>query len=382
MSKSTELAIVPPAETALAVFSAENGLEPWLQKIRVEIDGFTPDVSSRKGREAIASMAYKVARSKTALDDAGKALVAELKEVPKKIDAERKRMRETLEAWQEEVRRPLNEWQAAEDARVDRHQAVIDHIKAVNTDGLSASMIGAMIQDLDSCEIGAELEEYEAEAHRAKAASLITLRAVLIAQEKIEADEAELARLRAEAEDRAQKDRDAEIARQAAERATREAAAQAQAERDAAAQREQALKDQAAQAQRQAEQDRLSAEAAAERQRLQLEFQAEQARSQAAQAERDRIAAEQQAERDRLAAIERQAQAVEAAKQAEIRRQADEAAEADRQAKAREADVAHKAAVLTSIKEVFMKAGITEEQARAVINLIRKGEAPNVSITY
>lgn len=49
---------------------------------------------------------------------------------------------------------------------------------------------------------------------------------------------------------------------------------------------------------------------------------------------------------------------------------------------AREADIAHKTAVLTSIKEAFMGAGITEEQAKTIINMIRKGEVPSVSITY
>jgi hypothetical protein len=43
-------------------------------------------------------MAYKVARSKTALDDGGKKLVADLKQIPKKIDAERKRVRDPLDA--------------------------------------------------------------------------------------------------------------------------------------------------------------------------------------------------------------------------------------------------------------------------------------------
>ena len=94
MSKNTELAVVPPKETALAVFSAEKGLEPWLQKIRDEVRAFVPDTSAAKGRAAIASIAFKVTKSRTALDDAGKKLVAELKEVPKLIDAERKRMRE------------------------------------------------------------------------------------------------------------------------------------------------------------------------------------------------------------------------------------------------------------------------------------------------
>jgi len=76
---STELALVPPKETALQVFQAANGLDPYLQQIRAEIDAFVPDVSTKKGRDAIASIAHKVARSKTALDNVGKELVAELR---------------------------------------------------------------------------------------------------------------------------------------------------------------------------------------------------------------------------------------------------------------------------------------------------------------
>lgn len=76
---STEIAIViPTKETALAVYSADSGLDPYLQAIRAEIDGFTPDPTTKKGRDAIASIAHKVARSKTALDNLGKELVARI----------------------------------------------------------------------------------------------------------------------------------------------------------------------------------------------------------------------------------------------------------------------------------------------------------------
>ncbi|HID7917402.1 TPA: hypothetical protein ACXIEW_002580 [Pseudomonas aeruginosa] len=79
MSAETQLVEVPAKETALQVYSAANGLDPFLAKIREEIDGFVPDVTTRKGREAIASIAYKVARSKTALDNVGKELVVDAK---------------------------------------------------------------------------------------------------------------------------------------------------------------------------------------------------------------------------------------------------------------------------------------------------------------
>ena len=50
MSAEMQLAEVPPKETALQVYSSANGLDPFLQKIREEIDSFVPDVATRKGR--------------------------------------------------------------------------------------------------------------------------------------------------------------------------------------------------------------------------------------------------------------------------------------------------------------------------------------------
>jgi hypothetical protein len=384
MSANTELAVVPPQETALAVYSKEKGLEPWLQQIRTKIDGFTPDISTRKGREAIASMAYAVARSKTALDDVGKKLVADLKEVPKKIDAERKRVRDTLEAWQEEVRRPLNEWQAAEDARVDKHNAAIERIRlaAIDLDGITAEDLVSRIAQLEATALGDDWEEFEAEAARAKDKALGILRAALAARQKYEADQAELARRRAEDELREQKEREVRIAREAEERALREAEQRAQAEREAAARREQELIDSAANAKRAAEKAAADAEAAAELQRRQLKLQAEQAQLAAEQAEANRLAAEQRAEQARVAAEQRAIQAAEDARLAEIKRQNDAADEIIRQAALREADIEHKKAINRKALEAFVTGGMTEECAKQAITLIAQRKIPAISIQY
>ena len=366
MSAQTELAAVPPQETALAVYSAPNGLEPWLQQIRAEIDGFTPDISTRKGREAIASMAYKVARSKTALDEVGKKLVADLKEVPKKIDAERKRVRDTLEAWQEEVRRPLNEWQAAEDARVDRHNDGIESIKALARfeESPAASHIARVIADLEVLAIDDSWEEFLPEAAQAKDQTLIALRGLLVKRQKEEAEQAELIRLRAEAEAREQKEREERIAREAAERARLEAEQKAQAEREAVIRREQ------------------EAKAAAEHRELQLKLQAEQAERARAQAEADRVAAEQRAEQERKDAARRAEAAAEQARLEERRRADAAAAEIVRQQEARERDEAHRRSINRAALDAFIAEGMPEECAKQAITLIAQRKIPNIAISY
>lgn len=384
MSAEQQLAVVPPQETAMAVFSADKGLEPWLQQIRVEIDGFTPDISSRKGRDAIASMAYKVARSKTALDNVGKQLVADLKEIPKKIDAERKRVRDTLDAWQEEVRRPLTEWQAAEDKRVDDHNDGIQRLKdlAVFAETPTAAHVTQVIADLELVALDDNWEEFLPEAAQVKDKSLATLRALLADRTKHEAELAEIAKFNAEKAVREQQERDAAIARAAVERAQREAAEAAQAERDAAARREQALIDQAAQAKRDADQKARDAEAAAANQVLQLQLAAEQAERQKIQAEADRVAAIQSAERERIASEQRQAAAVEQARLAEVARANAAADEINRQAAAREADKAHKGRINRAALQAFIDGGMPEGCAKKAVILIASRMIPAISIQY
>ncbi|MCT8166884.1 MULTISPECIES: hypothetical protein [unclassified Pseudomonas] len=365
MSAQTELAAVPPKDTALQVFQAANGLDPYLRKIREEIDAFVPDVTTRKGREAIASIAYKVARSKTALDNVGKELVAELKEIPKKVDAERKRMRDLLDAWQEEVRRPLNAWQAAEDDRVDRHQARIQQLRdLVDVETLFAEGIRFKISQAEAVVIDEGFEEFEAEAHQAKAKTLESLRASLARQEKHEAEQAELERLRAETAAREQKEREERIAQEAAERARLEAEHKAQAEREAAQRREQ------------------EAKAVADRRELELKLQAEQAERAKAQAEADRVAAEQRAEQERQAAARQAEEAAEQARQDERRRADAAAAEILRQQEARESDKAHRASINRTSLEAFVAGGMTEQCAKQAITLIAQRKIPNIAISY
>lgn len=355
MSDTNELIVLPPKETALQVYSSPQGLDPYLAKIKEELDAFVPDVSTKKGRDAIASIAYKVAKGKTALDNIGKDLVAELKDVPKKIDAERKRMRDLMDQWKEEIRKPLTDWEEAEEARQARHKAGIEwfQLRAKEYHDLDLQELRASLAEVDGKPVDQAWEEFEAEAHRAKAKAVEALTAAVAAREKHEAEQAELAKLRAEAAAREQKDREERIAREAAERAQREAEAKAQAEREATIKRE------------------ADAQAAAERRELELKLAAERAEREKAEA----IQREQQAKAD----AERQAAEAVAAEQ---RRVAAQAAADAKEAERRERDKAHKTAVNRAALDAFVQGGMTEECAKLAVTLIAKKAIPAVSITY
>ncbi len=84
---STELVIFDQQSiNAVVLFTEPEKLDKTLKDIKEKVMAFVPDTSTAKGRKDIASLAYKVAQSKTWLDNCGKNLVAEWKEKSKKVD--------------------------------------------------------------------------------------------------------------------------------------------------------------------------------------------------------------------------------------------------------------------------------------------------------
>lgn len=371
------------ADNAPAIYVA-GGLGQFFEAVKAEVTGEVPDLTTVKGRARIASLAATVSKSKKAVETPGRDYLKRLKEMPKVVEAELREFVTKMDSLRDTTRQPLTDWENAEQARKDRHVDNIQAIKDMEVFGATptAAAVAQVIVQLEAIELGDSWEEFLPEAAQAKDRTLSLLRAMQNERTQHEAEQAELVRLRAEAESQAQRDRDAAIAQAAADQARREAAERAEAERLAAARREQELLDQAAAAQRAAAQAALDAEAAAERQRMQLELQAEQARTAAAQAEANRIAAEQRAEQDRLAAIRRQEEAVEQARLAEKARADAAADEILRQQQARQADVAHKSKILGEAKQALIGMNISEELAKAIVLKIASGEVPNVSIQF
>ena len=371
------------ADNAPAIY-VPGGLDQFFTAVVSEVKTEVPDLATRKGRERIASLAAKVSKSKAAVEKPGRDYLKRLKEMPKIVEAELREFVTKMDALRDATRQPLTDWEKAEDARVDKHNDGIQHIKdlSVFAETPTAAQVAKIITDLEQIALDDSWQEFLPEAAQVKDKSLATLRALLADRTKHEAELAAIAKFNAEQAARERQEAIDREARDVIERETERLQQQAQAEREAAARREQALIDQAAQAQREADQKAREAEAAAAKQALQLQITAEQAERLALQAEADRVESIQRRERERVAAEQRQAAAVEQARLAEVARQQAAAAELIRQEELREADMAHKTAVLTAAKEAVMKAGVTEEQAKAVINLIRKGLVPSVTISF
>ncbi|MEC4239108.1 hypothetical protein [Pseudomonas sp. DSV-1] len=353
------------ADNAPAIYVA-GGLSRFLEAVTAEVTAEVPDLSTRKGRERIASLAAKVSKSKSAVEKPGRDYLKRLKEMPKVVEAELREFVTKMDALRDATRKPLTGWEQAELARTDKHVDGIQDIKdSLVFEGTpTASTFSQVIAALELVPMDDSWEEFLAEAAQVKDQTLTKLRSLLAERTQYEAEQAELVRLREEKEARNKKDRDEQIAREAAERATREAEAKAQRERDAEAKRAH------------------DEQAAAEKREQGLRLQTEQAERRAEQAKRERIEAGQNAERERLAGIERQKAAVEQARKDEIARQHAAADEERRQAAAREANKAHQAKINRAALEAFITGGMTEECAKQAITLIAQRKIPAISISY
>lgn len=334
MSEIMDLVVIEK-KNAMAVFTNNDQLDPLIEAIEKEARSLVPDVTTKKGRDAIASMAHKVARSKTYIDNAGKDLVAELKALPKQIDESRRVARERLDALKDEVRRPLTEWEA-EQERIKAEEAML----ALHAEAL------AMNEEFDR-QLAARIESDHEMA--------------LLMNDAFDREQAEK---KAEAE-RQRIAREEEIKRQAEEKAKREAEEKHRAELEASARRE--AEERAAK--ERAERERIEAQQRAEREQREAAERAEREKQAAVEAERRKA----QEEADR---IRREAEQREKARLAEEKRKADEQAR-------READVKHRKAVSVEVVKALMaNTTLTRDQAIEVLTAVKDGRIPHTGISY
>lgn len=195
--------------------------EPMAQKIIAMVrqkaaEGFEPDTSTDKGRKAIASRAYRVASTKTFLDDIGKAEVARLKELPKQVDAIRKILRDGLDEIRDETRKALTDWEKIRD-EWKRKISFMQNLPATvfNSDQVAIREAIATVDAVDPNDYQEMAKDFTA----AKIAISATLREQLEKRLKWEADQAELERLRQEKAERDRLDREEQLRKEGEERA-------------------------------------------------------------------------------------------------------------------------------------------------------------------
>lgn len=343
-SETTALEVIPK-ESALAVLTNAEKFDEFFERVAKEVRGVEPDLTTAAGRKAVAALAFKVTKSKTAIVAAADLLTEDARAQIKKVNESKKEIEERLDALKKEVRKPLTDWEAAEEARETACRQGLASLELVHLiiEGDTSETVSRRIDAAKAINLDPDIyREMMPIAEARLSAAIQALEARYKAAVRAEADAAELAALRA---------KDAE----------RDAA-------DAKRREEEAATDEARKVEEKRKQDE---EDQRERNRL-------------AEEQRDadaKVAKEQQEARD--------AQIAKDAAEAERKRIADEA-ETKRQAdEKRAANVKHQAKVMgeakVAIMTVFpiaMHADEKEAFAKSVVSAIVRGEIPHTTIKF
>ncbi|EHC4297169.1 hypothetical protein JTG69_001900 [Escherichia coli] len=322
MSEVTDLTVIEIKPEQAPVLYVAGGLDAYLEQIRQAVNE-VPDLSTKKGRDRVASLAAQVSRSKTAIEKPGREYLKRLKEAVRPAEAEIKRFVDACDELRDATRRPLTEWEA--------EQERIKAEEVMNAMHAEALVINEEFDRQRAAQIEADHEM------------------ALLMNDKFDRDREEQLR---QAE-QAQREHEERIKREAAEQARRDAEANHRAELEAAERREAEEKARAEAAERQ----RIEAEQRAAREKQEAEERARREKEEAVAAERRRL------------------EGAEAARLAEEQRKAEEEAR-------RAADKEHRRTVNRRVYADLIAQGIPEEFAQKAVLAIAGGKVQDAHIKY
>lgn len=311
------------------------------------------DYADPKGNKEARSHVYKLRQTKSAVESARKKEKAASLEYGRRVDEQAKEIVTEIEGMIEVHEKPIREIEQREKDRVERHKFKQAQIEQLGQDiarrwmELSLDAMKGRLGDVEAIPTGEDYwEEFAPLAAPAIETALASIRDAIDRREKYDAEQAELERLRVEAEERRRQDHEESIRKEAAQRATKEAERKAQQE-----------------------QERKEADAAREREASERR-------------ERELTLAAEAAEREKVEA-EQRAAAAEKETEERLRREATELAEKEAAETARrEADKKHRSAINRGAVAALVKGGLSDDAAKQAVTLIAQKAVPNITISY
>lgn len=197
-----------PAADIVALFEADPKIvltdkakaDAFFAAVKAEVEAHVPDLTTANGREAIGSIAYKVTRSKTAIDKARLDMTADLRKEVDRINKVGKEEEARYAALAIAARKPLTDWEAAEKARKARIQDAFDFLQSapLAQPGDTSERLAARLAQVQAASFGDDFEaEHKEAAERLQRIAIDALTTAIERAKQAEKDAADLAAFRA-----------------------------------------------------------------------------------------------------------------------------------------------------------------------------------------
>lgn len=103
----------------------------FIAEMALKVNEQVFDVETSKGRASIISQSVEITRTKTAIDKAGKNLTTEWRDKVKKVNDDRKKIWDGLDALSKKVREPVTVWEKGEEVRVSDLKKKLEGIESL-----------------------------------------------------------------------------------------------------------------------------------------------------------------------------------------------------------------------------------------------------------
>lgn len=166
----------------ISIFSDEEKIQGYLDKVRSVSFIGEVDLTTKKGRDEIASRAYKVSKMKGGV--VKKMItpsIEEHRQIIQSVSSGKKFWESKMDDLRDEVRAPLNNWEAEqeiiEEKRIVSIEAKITGIEnlGILPDEFGKDYLTSMIEAVDNIDISEGFDEFTQKAIRAKEAAKSTL---------------------------------------------------------------------------------------------------------------------------------------------------------------------------------------------------------------
>lgn len=329
-----------------------NEFDAQLAEFKSKYDDVVYDLTVPEEEKQARSDRLTIGKVIASLDRKHKELKAPLKARTDLIDGERKRIKDDLLNVQEKIKSQIQQHEDAIREHAEKLQSMVEEIRAFTEFDpyqvlpIASEQVQERLDAVNQVVVDDSYEDRKADATLAQVDAIKRLEALLAERLKYEEEQAELERLRKEAEERKRQEEHEQIRKEAEARAKAEA--------------EKALEDEkrkVAEAEERGRQQAIAAKESAERAEKEAALMAEKAAQEAWE----------KADREFKDALAKEAAKV------EQQRQADEA---------KKSKQAHRNKIHKEAKQSFIDAGYTDEQATKIVTLIKDGNIQHITISY
>lgn len=188
------------SSTPAVILTDPNKAGELYAHIKSEIAAFVPDLTTATGRKAIGSLAFKISRTKTAIDDAGGEMAEALRTQVSALTKTRNTIKSELDKLRDLARKPLTDWEEADAKRVEDCNKVMADLKRAQVLplGTTSEQAAERLATIVAVDLPAgTFRELHTAAETLKQQTVSILTAAVESLKQSEADARELEALRA-----------------------------------------------------------------------------------------------------------------------------------------------------------------------------------------